>query len=121
MCLATRVMHTFWKTSFSLSVCFVLFSDICDLHLKVAPDGLSGKPLEDEGFSYLLAGAKATWGVTKGKVCFECKVTSFVSVELPEAEDPKNVARIGWSTDAASLQLGEFLKHHGLFFFFYYR
>ncbi|KAJ7382761.1 hypothetical protein OS493_033047 [Desmophyllum pertusum] len=85
----------------------VLDKYICDLHLKVAPDGLSGKPLEDEGFSYLLAGAKATWGVTKGKVCFECKVTSFVSVELPEAEDPKNVVRIGWSTDAASLQLGE--------------
>ena len=51
-----------------------LFTDNCDLHLKVAPDGLSGKPLADEGFSYLLAGARATWGTTKGKVCFECKV-----------------------------------------------
>lgn len=53
---------------------FCYLSDNCDLHLKVAPDGLSGKPLEDEGFSYLLAGVRATWGVTKGKVCFECKV-----------------------------------------------
>ncbi|XP_020617210.1 heterogeneous nuclear ribonucleoprotein U-like protein 1 isoform X2 [Orbicella faveolata] len=79
----------------------------CDLHLKVAPDGLSGKPLEDEGFSYLLAGARATWGATKGKVCFECKVTSLVSVDLPDAEDPKNVVRVGWSTDSTSLQLGE--------------
>jgi len=35
-------------------------------------------------------------------------VTSFVSVDLPDAEDPKNVVRVGWSTDSASLQLGEF-------------
>ncbi|XP_058965982.2 heterogeneous nuclear ribonucleoprotein U-like protein 1 isoform X2 [Pocillopora verrucosa] len=78
-----------------------------DLHLKIAADGLSGKPLEDEGFSYLLAGARATWGVTTGKVCFECKITAIASVELPDAEDPKNVVRVGWSTDSANLQLGE--------------
>ncbi|XP_029206467.2 heterogeneous nuclear ribonucleoprotein U-like protein 1 isoform X2 [Acropora millepora] len=85
----------------------------CDLHLKVAPDGLSGKPLADEGFSYLLAGARATWGTTKGKVCFECKVTSFISVELPESEEPKNVVRVGWSTDSESLQLGEVKMSYG--------
>lgn len=78
-----------------------------DLHLKIAADGLSGKPLEDEGFSYLLSGVRATWGVTTGKVYFECKVTALASVELPDAEDPKNVVRVGWSTDSASLQLGE--------------
>lgn len=78
-----------------------------DLHLKIAADGLSGKPLEDEGFSYLLSGVRATWGVTTGKVYFECKVTALASVELPDAEDPKNVVRIGWSTDSANLQLGE--------------
>lgn len=85
----------------------------CDLHLKVAPDGLSGKPLADEGFLYLLAGARATWGTTKGKVCFECKVTSFISVELPESEEPKNVVRVGWSTDSESLQLGEVKMSYG--------
>lgn len=78
-----------------------------DLHLKIAADGLSGKPLEDEGFSYLLSGVRATWGVTTGKVYFECKVTGLASVELPDAEDPKNVVRVGWSTDSANLQLGE--------------
>ena len=36
------------------------------------------------------------------------KVTSFDSVDLPESEDPKNVVRVGWSTDSASLQLGTF-------------
>lgn len=85
----------------------------CDLHLKVAPDGLSGKPLSDEGFSFLLAGARATWGTTKGKFCFECKVTSLLSVELPESEEPKNVVRVGWSTDSASLQLGEVKNSYG--------
>ena len=59
---------------FTVLVFIFLFVDNCDLHLKVAPDGLSGKPLSDEGFSFLLAGARATWGTTKGKVCFECKV-----------------------------------------------
>lgn len=34
-------------------------------------------------------------------------MTSLVSVDLPEAEDPKNVVRVGWSSDSASLQLGE--------------
>lgn len=39
---------------------------------------------------------------------FPNKVTSFDSVDLPESEDPKNVVRVGWSTDSASLQLGTF-------------
>lgn len=37
---------------------------------------------------------------------FCLKVTSFISVELPESEEPKNVVRVGWSTDSESLQLG---------------
>ena len=39
---------------------------------------------------------------------FPNKVTSFDSVDLPESEDPKNVVRVGWSTDSVSLQLGTF-------------
>jgi len=38
-------------------------------------------------------------------------VTSLVSVDLPDAEDPKNVVRVGWSTDSTSLQLGELHVH----------
>ena len=40
-------------------------------------------------------------------------MTSLVSVDLPDTEDPKNVVRVGWSTDSASLQLGELhvIKH----------
>ena len=39
-------------------------------------------------------------------------MTSFVSVDLPDAEDPKNVVRVGWSADSTSLQLGNDLKFY---------
>ncbi|XP_073231333.1 uncharacterized protein [Porites lutea] len=109
---SSRVEHGEEETQLDNSL-VVLDKYNCDLHLKVAPDGLSGKLLPDEGFSYLLAGARATWGATKGKICFECKVTSFDSVDLPESEEPKNVVRVGWSTDSASLQLGEIKNSYG--------
>ena len=72
--MASRVMHTYENSVLNFFFAFGCILDNSDLHLKIAADGLSGKPLEDEGFSYLLAGARATWGVTTGKVCFECKV-----------------------------------------------
>uniref|UniRef100_A0A9J8BKY7 SAP domain-containing protein n=1 Tax=Cyprinus carpio carpio TaxID=630221 RepID=A0A9J8BKY7_CYPCA len=80
----------------------------CDLHFKVARDRYSGYPLTIEGFAYLWAGARATYGVTKGRVCFEMKINEEISVKhLPTTEPDPHVVRIGWSLDSCNTQLGE--------------
>ncbi|XP_051520303.1 heterogeneous nuclear ribonucleoprotein U-like protein 1 [Myxocyprinus asiaticus] len=80
----------------------------CDLHFKVARDRYSGYPLTIEGFAFLWAGARATYGVNKGRVCFEMKINEEISVKhLPTTEPDPHVVRIGWSLDSCSTQLGE--------------
>lgn len=47
-----------------------------DLHLKVDKKSfLSAKPLNEGCMGYLWAGARATYGITSGKVCYEVKIT----------------------------------------------
>ncbi|XP_006627593.1 heterogeneous nuclear ribonucleoprotein U-like protein 1 isoform X3 [Lepisosteus oculatus] len=80
----------------------------CDLHFKVSRDRYSGYPLTIEGFAYLWSGARVSYGVTKGRVCYELKINEEISVKhLPTSEPDPHVVRVGWSLDSCSTQLGE--------------
>uniref|UniRef100_A0A8P4K5T9 Heterogeneous nuclear ribonucleoprotein U-like 1 n=1 Tax=Dicentrarchus labrax TaxID=13489 RepID=A0A8P4K5T9_DICLA len=82
--------------------------DNCDLHFKVSRDRYSGYPLTIEGFAYLWAGARASHGVTQGRVCYEMKINEEIPVKhLPSSEPDPHVVRIGWSLNHCSTQLGE--------------
>ncbi|XP_064208564.1 heterogeneous nuclear ribonucleoprotein U-like protein 1 [Anguilla rostrata] len=80
----------------------------CDLHFKVSRDRYSGYPLTIEGFAFLWSGARASYGVRKGRVCYEIKINEEISVKhLPTSEPDPHVVRVGWSLDSCSTQLGE--------------
>ncbi|CAM4697546.1 unnamed protein product [Lepidochelys kempii] len=76
-----------------------------DLHFKASKDRYGGQPLFSEKFPSLWSGARSTHGVTKGKVCFEAKVTQNLPVKEGSTEVP--LLRVGWSVDFSRSQLGE--------------
>jgi len=49
-------------------------SDNSDLSLIISESGITAQPMTDHGFAFTWTGAKATYGVKGGKVCFEVKV-----------------------------------------------
>ena len=55
---------------------YCIFIDNCDLNLRIGEDGLKAHPLTVEGFAMMWAGARSTYGVDKGKVAFEVKVST---------------------------------------------
>ncbi|KAM7299482.1 heterogeneous nuclear ribonucleoprotein U-like protein 1 [Ixodes scapularis] len=79
-----------------------------DLNLSIGKERFSAEPFSQLGFGLMWAGARATYGVLKGKVCYETKITKYQDVShLPSDEPTPNVARVGFSTESTSMQLGE--------------
>ncbi|XP_030187792.1 heterogeneous nuclear ribonucleoprotein U-like protein 2 isoform X2 [Lynx canadensis] len=79
--------------------------DTSDLHFQVSKDRYGGQPLFSEKFPTLWSGARSTYGVTKGKVCFEAKVTQ--NLPMKEGCTEVSLLRVGWSVDFSRPQLGE--------------
>ncbi|XP_064490069.1 heterogeneous nuclear ribonucleoprotein U-like protein 1 [Ornithodoros turicata] len=79
-----------------------------DLNLLIEKTRFSAEPMSQHGFGLMWAGVRGSYGFLKGKVCFEVKITKFLDVShLPSDEPNPNVARVGWSTNDTSMQLGE--------------
>ncbi|XP_077531470.1 heterogeneous nuclear ribonucleoprotein U-like protein 1 isoform X3 [Haemaphysalis longicornis] len=79
-----------------------------DLNLCIDESRYAAESMTQHGFGLMWAGARATFGVCKGKICFETKVTKYLDVShLPSDEPTPNVARVGFSTEETSMQLGE--------------
>ncbi|NWX19479.1 HNRL2 protein, partial [Aegotheles bennettii] len=103
-----------WETSsfllsassfFPFPSSFLSFLYTSDLHFKASKDRYGGQPLFFEKFPGLWSGARSTHGVTKGKICFEAKVTQYLPVKEGSTELP--LFRVGWSVDFSHSQLGE--------------
>jgi len=77
-----------------------------DLNLKIGDDRISGQPEHKKGWGYAYAGTRSTYGFNSGKVWYEVKFTEALDCSL-EKEENRHDLRVGWSTDDASLQLGE--------------
>ncbi|XP_033215687.1 heterogeneous nuclear ribonucleoprotein U-like protein 2 isoform X2 [Belonocnema kinseyi] len=78
-----------------------------DLNLVIKKeDFFSATPMYSDGFGYVWAGARATYGFKTGKVFYEVKISENCPITLQDEENPY-VLRAGWSAVGTSMQLGE--------------
>ena len=85
----------------SLSMIFLFLNLRCldnsDLNLKITTtDFCSVEAMSKGGFGYMWAGARATYGATRGRVCFEVKITANQPTNHLEDEETPNALRVGW-------------------------
>jgi heterogeneous nuclear ribonucleoprotein U-like protein 1 len=66
----------------------------------------SARAMSESGFGHLWAGVRATYGSTRGRVCFEVAIDGNQPTSHLENEPSPHVLRCGWSVDTAGLQLG---------------
>ncbi|CAL1526307.1 unnamed protein product [Lymnaea stagnalis] len=81
-----------------------------DLNLVIDQDGYGGTVLNNpSGFCFTWAGARATYGVCRGKVFYEVHITEHLPTDFGDDHDETDphIIRVGWSIDSSSFQLGE--------------
>merc|ERR1719186_1069103 len=66
---------------------------------------MSAQPNNKDGWGYVYAGARATYGFNSGKIYFEVKFVDNLETKL-DKEDTLHDLRVGWSTNDATMQLG---------------
>lgn len=82
-----------------------------DLNLVIdKAEFLTAAPMHQQGFGYVWAGARASYGFCKGKVCYEAKCLENLDVSHLEDEPNPHVLRVGWSVQGTSMQLGKFVS-----------
>ena len=77
-----------------------------DLNLKIGEDLTTAMPFIRDGWGYCYAGARATFGFKTGKVWYEVKFVDKMDAKV-EKDTTTFDLRVGWSTNSASMMLGE--------------
>lgn len=77
-----------------------------DLNLRILDTMSEGVPFSRDGWAYCYAAARATYGFKGGKLWYEVKYVDNMDVKV-EKETTTHDLRVGWSTNSASLMLGE--------------
>ena len=79
------------------SASLLLSADNSDLNCSITPtDFCSVTAMSSRGFAYMWAGARATHGATRGRVCYEVRVHGNQKVGHLENETAPHVIRCGW-------------------------
>ena len=71
---------------------FILDNSDLNLNINVT-DFCSATAMSNGGFGYVWAGARATYGATRGKVCYEVRIDQSCDTSHLEGEEMPNVLR----------------------------